>query len=411
MPQVSKSKNQKRRSRSSVASVTCTALLVVDQAPFVKKALSTCKRLRKELHKKQALLSDFEEQDRTAYWQWFNGTHGKTLTQIRELREEAEAYQFILHHLSHCAYSDYKAVPELYEELFELKKKGTLYTYEPPKKPDPYGYFDDDEDDDEDDWEDEDEEWDDDDDEDMRSFFDRMFGGDGASKDSSSGMPQAETAQKAANDARLKTCYRNLAKRVHPDHSDLEESIREKRWHEIQEAYQQSDLDALLRVEAICDMDDTGLSAELGLARLRDLAAYHQSHLKPIRMALREAKQDVAFGFFKNGPSAKVKREVASELKYERMDVKEMLAYMKRSASSIRDEVAATIRADKEANERAIHRAKEKRAERAAGKSAPKVKSKRPEPKVAPKAKPVKPVKPARSKEPEPEDPRQMAFF
>ncbi|CAA6678945.1 Unannotated [Lentimonas sp. CC4] len=41
MPKVSKSKNQKRRSRSSETSVTCTALLVVDQAPFVKKALST----------------------------------------------------------------------------------------------------------------------------------------------------------------------------------------------------------------------------------------------------------------------------------------------------------------------------------------------------------------------------------
>ena len=90
--------------------------MVVDQAPFLKKALSTCRRLRKELHLKQALLSDFEEQDRSAFQQWLNSTHGKTLTQLRELRDEAAAYQFILHHLSQRAYSDYEAVPALFNE-------------------------------------------------------------------------------------------------------------------------------------------------------------------------------------------------------------------------------------------------------------------------------------------------------
>ncbi len=419
MPKVSKSNKRKGCYRSPISKVTCTALIVVDQAPFLKKALSTCRRLRNELHRKQALLSDFEEQDRSAFQQWLNGAHGKTLTQIRELRDEAEAYQFILHHLSHCAYGDYQAVPELYKELFELKKKGILYSYEPPKKPDPYGYDGDDEDGD-DDWDDEDDDWDDEDDEDdedMRAFFDRMFGGGGASSDSNAGMLQAETAQKAANDARLKTCYRNLAKRLHPDHSELEESIREKRWHEIQEAYQQSDLEALMRVEAICDMDDTGLRAELGLARLRDLAAYHQSHLIPIRNALRAAKQDIAFGFFKKGPSARVKRNVADDLKYERMDVKDMVGHMRRSAASIRDEVMAQLRANKAANERAVRRAAELKARRAelrGGKSASKAKAKRPEPKAKtkqPKSIPVPETKAPRKKEPAPEDPRQMAFF
>ena len=382
--------------------------MVVDQAPFLKKALSTCKRLRKELHKKQALLSDFEETDRSAFQQWFNGTHGKTLTQIRELRDEAAAYQFIVHHLSECAYWDCEAVPELFDELFELKKKGTLHSYVPPQQPDAFGFGDDPDDDEEED-DDFDEEDDDFDDEEVRKFFDRMFGGGGASGDSHEGMPQSQSAQKAASDARLKTCYRTLAKRLHPDHSELEESIREKRWHEIQEAYQQGDLEALLRVEAICDMDDTGLSAALGLARLRDLAAYHKSHLIPIRRALREAKQDIAFGFFKNGPSAQVKRDVAEDLKYERMEVKDMLGHLKRSATFIRDEVVEQIQANKEMYEQAIRRAeaakKTKAKKRETAKAAPKAKAKRPDPQPAPMP------KASRKKEPEPADPRQMAFF
>jgi hypothetical protein len=390
--------------------------MVVDQAPFLKKALSACKRLRKELHKKQALLSDFEEDDRNAFQQWLNSTHGKALTKIRALREETAEYQFILHHLSQCAHYDYEAVPALYETLLDLKKKGALYSYEPPKQPDPFGFGDDpDGEDYDDEWdnEDDDEDWDDEDDEDMRAFFDRMFGG-GAAEDSDAGMPKGKSAQKAANDnARLKTCYRTLAKRLHPDHSQLEESIREKRWHEIQEAYQNSDLEALLRVEAICDMDDSGLSAELGLARLRDLAAYHKSHLIPLRRALREAKQDIAFGFSRNGPSAKVKRDVAEDLKDERFDVKDMLGHMKRSAAFIRDQVLAQIRENEAAHAQAVRRAeraKVNKAKRKGNQDSPraestKAKAKRPAPRPAPK------VKPPRKKEPVAEDSRQMSFF
>lgn len=360
LPMPTSSKRYKKRAgcRSEASTkVGCTLLMVVDQEPFLKKALSTCKRLRKELHSKQALLNDFEELDRSAFQQWMNRTQGKTLTQIRELREEANAFQFILHHLSHCAYHNYEAVPELFEELFERKENGTLFSYVPPKQPDPFG-FDEDSDDDaeeEDDWDEEDDDWGDDEDEDeedMRDFFDRMFGGGSGGRAS-----EGPSAQKAANDnARLKTCYRNLAKRLHPDHSDLEESIREKRWHEIQEAYQNNDLEALVRVEAICDMDDTGLSAKLGLARLNDLAAYHQSHLRPIRDALRAAKQDIAFGFAKKGPSGNVKRHVTTDLKEERMEVKDMVGQMKRSANAIRDEVAAQLRANAAAVERTLRR-------------------------------------------------------
>ena len=107
--------------------------MVVDQAPFLKKALSTCKRLRNELHKKQALLADFEEQDRSAFQQWYNRTQGKNLTQNRELREEINAYQFILHHLSRCAYESFHEFPALYEELFERKKNGSLFAYVSPR--------------------------------------------------------------------------------------------------------------------------------------------------------------------------------------------------------------------------------------------------------------------------------------
>jgi hypothetical protein len=403
-------KNRKKQTHSrkgGASKVTCSALLVVDQAPFLKKAMAACKRLRKELHKKQALLNDFEENDRNAFQQWLNSTHGQTLTQIRELREETNAFQFILHHLSQCAYHDYEAVPELFEELFKRKDKGTLYDYVPPKQPDPFGFDEDDEDEhwdeEEDDWDDEeeDDDWDEEDNDAMREFFDRMFGG-GASGGAKSGRSSNMRRQKVAQDARLKTCYRNLAKRLHPDHSELEESVRERRWHEIQEAYQKGDLEGLLRVEAICDMDEEGLSIQLGLARLRDLAAYHKSHLQPIRDALRTAKKDIAFGFSSKGASPKVKRDVAEDLKFERLDVLAMLSEMKHSATSIRDEVVAQIRANQAAHERALRRAETMQARKAKNKKGGSKKQANPQ-------KP-KPVPKTKESDPCPDDP-QMTFF
>ncbi|WPJ94785.1 DnaJ domain-containing protein [Coraliomargarita algicola] len=300
----------------------------------MRKALSTCKRLRKELDKKQALLAHFEDEDRAAFQRWLNSTHGVLLTQVRELREEVSAHQFILHHLSHCAYYSFEDVPKLYQELFQLKKKGMLYSYVPPQsKPEA-------EDADEEDWDDvfdDDEDWSDD-------FYDQSYGEARSEQGQSEGAEQVASARKAANNVRLKSCYRQLAKRLHPDHSELEEAIREKRWHEIQEAYHNNDLEGLLRVEAVCDMDDEGLSVKLGLARLRDLAAYQKSHLLPIRDALRSAKKDIAFDFSNKGPTSQLEYEIAGGLKFESIDLKATVADLLRAAKAIRNEVEAELR-------------------------------------------------------------------
>lgn len=309
---------------------TSTALLVLDQRPFLKKALSKCKRLRNELHKKQQQLSDFEENDQSAYQQWLHRKHGRKLSQIRELEQETEQYSFILNNLSSCLFFYPDKLIEVHQELFELKSKGRLHEFSPHKyaqnNEDDFDEDEDDFDEDEDDFdEDEDDfneddcqsQWDDEIDEDAKAFFDRMFGfmgGDSAHANHDDFEINISSTRKPISDPGLKNCYRALAKRLHPDHSTLDEALREKRWHEMQEAYQNHDLEGLLRVEAICDMDETGLSIQLGLARLNELTYYHQSHLKPIRLALREAKRTIAFGFSQASASKQIKAQVASEL-------------------------------------------------------------------------------------------------
>ena len=281
-------------------------LLVIDQKPILKKALAQCRRLRTELNKKQARLRQFEEEEMAAYQRWYSAEFGARLTELRELRESLQDHEFVAEQMSWCEMCRPDKLAKVFEELMQRMEAGTLHAFEPPPPDHP-------EEDEEDIFDDEDDGDDEDIFEDMddifKAAFNSFFGF--SDDDETSGDAEHERREHGLNHrdykkprsseaAAIKTLYRTLAKRLHPDHSDLEELLRERRWHELQKAYDEQDLAALQRIEAVCDMEDAGgLSIKLGLARLRDLAAYQRSHVQPIRDALRQAKRHPAFNFAK----------------------------------------------------------------------------------------------------------------
>jgi len=292
------------RTRRGKRAVGVTALLVVDQEPHLKKALSRCRRLRTELHKKQERLRLFEEDEMSAYQQWFHSEFGGLLTEIRERQERLSSLQFVYDEVDFCLALYPEKAREVHAELMRRLEEGTLHAFVPPGDE---GKENSDEDDDLDD-----EEWDDLDDEDLDEDDDEDW--DDLDDDEGPGFPgQMPTRPRQPDDPRVKALYRVLAKRLHPDHSDLESPLRERRWNELQAAYRERDIESLQRIEAVCDMDTTGLSIEIGLARLRDLTVYHQSHVEPVRGALRQAKRHPAFDF-KKADRKKMRAEAADEL-------------------------------------------------------------------------------------------------
>ncbi|MDA0348826.1 MAG: hypothetical protein O3C43_13135 [Verrucomicrobia bacterium] len=313
-----------------------TALLTLDQEPFIKKALATCRRLRTELRKKQERLTHFEEVETNAYTRWLNSHFGVDLTRIRELQEEMGNLDFIVEQLRMCEFYIPEKLMEVHEELFRRKKEGTLHLFVPPEPDDG----------------EEDEELEDPMDKELRDAFDSVFedifgDDDDWEDDDFEEFESRRTRHIRAPKPRthrdtqgsLKTLFRTLAKRLHPDRSDMEEGIRDRRWNELQTAYHQGDLEGLQRIEAVCDMDETGLNASLGLARLNDLAAYHQSHLRPIRQALRAAKRHIAFAFSK-ADTTKLAREIRNDFKYIQRDLKGRLDWLQRTAEEFRAEAA-----------------------------------------------------------------------
>jgi len=306
------------------------SLVVVDQKPFLKKALTQCRRLRTELHKKQERLRVFEEEEMSAYQRWFNSEFGGLLTEIREMRNRFASLELIYEELDYCMLVHPGKLREVHAELKKRLEEGTLHAYEAPWSNS--GQWDDDEfDDDEDDdeFDDDEEAWEafEEAEREFRKMFERGFrdGPDATEDEREPGggdRRRSGARSRTREDAGVKSLYRTLAKRLHPDHSDLESHIRERRWNELQLAYEERDLEKLRRIEAVCDMDSGGLSISMDLARLRDLAAYHRSHVEPVRRALREAKRHPAFDF-ETADREKMRGEAGNELAATRAQLRE----------------------------------------------------------------------------------------
>jgi hypothetical protein len=313
-------------------------LMVVDQAPYLKKALARCRRLERELHNKQETLRCFEEEDVVEYQTWIHATFGAELSKIREKQQETlPQLHFVVGMLRQCYLYHRDYLEAVYKELLERLEKGTLGEYKPP-----YADEEDEGDDEDDDWEDDD--WEDDDDDDdeddddeddddlwealeeedpeIRNKFDEFF------RELGIGPPVKSSRQEIS--ISVKTLYRALVKKLHPDHSTMQESLRQRRWDELQAAYRAMDLEALQQIEAVCDIESIGLSIEIGLARLNDLGDYHQSHVTPLRAALRAAKKNPAFGFAARGGQTKeLFRNKRAELKGHLYDLESDEAFMR----------------------------------------------------------------------------------
>lgn len=306
-------------------------LLVIDQTPILKKALSQCRRLRNELNKKQARLRRFEEEDIPAYQRWYHVEFGAGLTALRELRETLAAHEFIYEQLGYCEFHMPEKLGEVHAELMRRLKEGTLHAFVPPK---PENAREDEAAEDFDDIFD-------DFDEAFGQAFDEFFGTAGEDAADERVPTQGKrTAPHSPQEAALKALYRTLAKRLHPDHSDLEEDLRERRWHELQAAYEAHDLETLRRIDAVCDMEDAGgLSIRLGLSRLREFAAYHRAHVQPIRDALRQAKRHPAFDFGSADPAA-LRQEVAYDLEAQRYELSDRLEWLRSVFQEIAEDCA-----------------------------------------------------------------------
>ncbi len=106
-----------------------------------------------------------------------------------------------------------------------------------------------------------------------------------------------EVSAEVPVDRRLKTLYRKLVRRLHPD-GKAELSARERElWHEVQAAYQSGDLERLEAAAGRVEMGDGGDAAGLPVGTLRRMTAELGRALVEMKKATNRAKRQAAWGF------------------------------------------------------------------------------------------------------------------
>lgn len=133
--------------------------------------------------------------------------------------------------------------------------------------------------------------------------------GDGAHEDwendeSFGFQPTAEKgAKKAGHDLQIKTIYRKLVRKLHPDlraerDAKVSESWVEKAWHQVQAAYQQNNFEALAHLEKMVSLRSKDLQS-LTVAEIKGSQVWLKEELKQLEKAQRQLRKLPSWGFSK----------------------------------------------------------------------------------------------------------------
>lgn len=320
------------------------ALVCIDQSKIRKEYIKKCKRTMKDLEKAKKEILEYENNDLPNYNKWYNSTFGNKLSQIRETHEKAGE---LFHTLREIEYYKNKKKISYYEAylLVEDKKKNPdKYKEEEEPGHEYYEYTD------EDDWEDEDygafDDFDSEEDPESdpalekeieEAFKDFLRKNPEAAKAAShpkirkvmfesfrkfykSNQESFESDHENSNseknnfELRLKSRYRQLVRKLHPDYCKDRTAHIDNLWHEVQRAYQSKDLDRLDMLLAISSINEGDFNADFSVSQILDVQKEYKDQLKAIRSKIRQAKKELSWGFSKLKSTAHIGKIIDKQL-------------------------------------------------------------------------------------------------
>ena len=126
---------------------------------------------------------------------------------------------------------------------------------------------------------------------------------------------QEEADEEEAKDARVKTLYRVLVRRLHPDlRADASTEVSGL-WHEVQEAYAAGDVAHLETLLALIDIESNGTSAQTSVSQMRATLAELERATRALEKSLLEAEGEDAWDFAQSGPNEDLRLRLERQLK------------------------------------------------------------------------------------------------
>jgi hypothetical protein len=121
--------------------------------------------------------------------------------------------------------------------------------------------------------------------------------------------------EEEAKDARVKTLYRVLVRKLHPDLRDDASTEVSGLWHEVQEAYAAGDVAHLEILLALIDIESNGTSAQTSVSQMRATLAELERATRALEKSLLEAEGEDAWDFAQNGPNEDLRLRLERQLK------------------------------------------------------------------------------------------------
>ncbi len=257
-------------------------LVLLDSAPIRAEARKKYKQARDRFADLQRLTTRFHQEDKPKYEQWLQANFGPLVAELRSARAEVNRLRDLIFEVETRTWLNSQSSAAAYRDILERELKRRAEEQEKkdadpnPKEDEPTP-----------------------DPDDTEAHAD---GGedDDASHPSSGGRRGPKLP--AEKEARLKSAYRALVRRLHPDHNAEVTPLMRERWHAAQQAYQAGDLELLESIETLClgdEEDETALlkGRDIPVSHILDRATRLGSSISRQTQKVLHLKKDAAWAF------------------------------------------------------------------------------------------------------------------
>jgi hypothetical protein len=308
-------------------------IVLLDQEPLRREAASQCRQAMARLEEARAEWKRFEREDKPAFGRWMASTFGPLLTRIREVGELVRQKEALVREVememamggARNARTAFGRVQRRRDQ--SASNPGDHFDGAPPPgaRSREDAHFAEDEPEEISDFE-------------LELMFEELLGvlgwdpsrmsdkqyakmfaefkervlGETAPEPPSKFLPDPRPPRD--EQGRIKEIYRLLVRRLHPDTRADRDSEVSMLWHEVQEAYNDGNLERLEMLLALTDVQSDTAGEQTSLFQLRAVLDELREAFNALQRNLRAAREDPAWGFARLANRSRLEKRIRREL-------------------------------------------------------------------------------------------------